>query len=135
MQRLVRGKSDEVEVIWRNFPHLSDQSLDAAIASECARRANRFDPMHEMLFSVRDSLGLKTWTRIASRAGIPDTAAFASCLLDDTVLELVRQDSAAAEELGIQGVPGVLVDSFLFRGIPSFRYLRAYVRRAGSATR
>ncbi len=133
MERLVRGRSDKVEVVWRHLPQLSGYSFKAAIASECARRVDRFGQMHEKLFSVRDSLGSLPWTRLASEVGIPDTTAFATCLSDSTIANLVRQDSIVAQELGIKGIPGVLVDSLLFRGVPPFRYLRAYVGRVGFA--
>lgn len=63
-----------------------------------------------------------------------DTIAFASCLSSDDALAVVRKDSALASELGIEGTPGVLLDSLLFEGVPHLRYLQAYVAIAAAAT-
>lgn len=129
----VAGKHREVvAVAWRHFPILSEISRTAAIAAECANQAGRFDEIHPRLFSRADSLGLADWARTALDAGVVDTVWFSACLKSNEALEAVRQDIAHARDLGLNTVPGILLDSLLFRGTLPREYLRKYVRRASA---
>ncbi len=121
---------NELNIRWRSYPVLGSESVSAAVAAVCARRAGKFDLMHERLFAEGGELGQRPWTQLALEVGVGDTARFSGCLRDDSALEEVRRDLADARELSILGTPAVLLDSLLFTGAPPLRYLRAYIARS-----
>jgi len=109
----------ELAVVYRHWPlaRIHPYARPAAIASECAGSQGRFDAMHDVLFSIkRDSLGVLPWRTLAERAGVTALDAFDQCLADSATVAAVDRDVAAAERLGAQGTPTVLIAGVRFSG-------------------
>lgn len=98
--------------------HLSghDDSFMAAVAVECAGKLGRFEPYHDHLFSLFDSLGSKPWMEIAREVGIGDTTSFSSCLSDPIVSASIKRDMRLADSLGITATPTFLINDRLLVG-------------------
>jgi protein-disulfide isomerase len=115
---LIGRRGVSLAILHRNYP-ISDihpYARAAAIAAECAAKAQRFKEYHDYLFQHQDSLSLGKWTSIASEVGIEDTASFGRCLVDPRVAEVLRADSSDAAFLGIRGTPMVILNGWLYHG-------------------
>ena len=111
-----------------NHPH----ARNAAIASECAAAQDQFEAMHRTMFGLADSLGTLSWSSLASRAGVPDSAAFVRCLESPESAAAISRDSVAAYKLGLRGTPTLLIGSTRVDGLPLLDSLRVYVKRAST---
>jgi predicted DsbA family dithiol-disulfide isomerase len=84
----------------------------AACAVEAARRqggetaAHR---MHDLLFENRRRLGTALYQDLAARIGL-DARRFVNDLHDDDVREVIRQDVALAQRLGVDATPAMFLD-------------------------
>ena len=97
LKTIRRQFAGQVAVVFRHQPsQTNDVGRRAAIAVECAARADAFEAYHDLLFHHMDSLGTKSWTSLAHEAGVSDTTAFRTCLGDPTVDDTVDRDVAAA---------------------------------------
>ncbi|HSW30414.1 MAG TPA: thioredoxin domain-containing protein [Longimicrobiales bacterium] len=117
---------DKVTLVFRHFP-LTDPSLHAAMAAQCASEAGAFEAMAGRLFAQPDSFGVKAWTLFANEAGVRDTITFKTCLDDTATLDRVRQDATAGRTLGVTGTPYLLINDRLFQGSPGLSHLNQYV--------
>jgi protein-disulfide isomerase len=132
---------DDVAIVFRHFPleAIHPHAVQAALASECAARAGRFEAYHDALFALGDSIGQVSWGTLALRAGIRDTTAFAPCMRDSATRMRVREDIEAGRALGITGTPVILVNAAKFRGVlPNGeleRQVSSALQRQGSGER
>lgn len=58
----------------------------AARASECANDQGDFTTFIDVVFAKQDSLGLKPWAEYAREGGVSDSARFARCIADTSVV-------------------------------------------------
>jgi protein-disulfide isomerase len=88
----------------------------AAVASECALRAGKFDDIQRTFFEKQDSLGLKSWGSFARDIGIGDTVSFNACVRTES---FARIDSGVAigGRLAVTGTPTVFVNGYRFAGL------------------
>jgi len=126
----------QIRLVFRNFP-LNDHpaARAAALAGICAARAGRFKPMHDLLFSLQDSLGILRWSELALRAGIQDTAAFGRCRRSSQAQAQLTRDLSAASQLGVQATPTYLVNQFLITGTLSDSDFNAIIKRQLNSSR
>jgi protein-disulfide isomerase len=105
--------------VWKDFPFLSDSSTEFAIAARCAGEQDKFWEYHDWLFQNQsniDSIGL---VEGAAQLGL-NKDRFTSCLLDDTIANLVEQDFAEARALGVNETPTIIVGGTALVGVQEF---------------
>lgn len=131
VELISRTFPDDVAVVWRHLPLENHPfALAAARASVCAGEERRFEAMHSQLFLMQDSLGVVSWTSLALRAGIVDTAAFSSCLLRADTQARIDNDRAAARAVHAVATPTLLVNGLEYVGVPrDLARIVRYVRR------
>lgn len=119
----LRGRyPGRIAVLYRHYPIAGHgYALAAAMASECAAEQGRFVEYATMLFASQDSLSQdnvasQQLRRAATRAGVPDSAAFARCLESEGGRQRIEADIAAGLEIGIVGTPTLLVGERLIVG-------------------
>jgi len=101
----------------------------AAEAAECAARQGRFPEFLDAVFSRQDSLGLRSWSRFASDAGVPDSVAFANCLASPEHLRTrIEAGTSTAEGLGFEGTPTIVLNGWRFGSPPSAARLTDAIR-------
>ena len=101
----------DVAVLFRHFPlPMHPYARPAALAAVCAAAQGRFETFYDALYNLQDSLGHMPWLRYAVRAGVPDTAAFATCVADSAGVARLTDDQAAGNKLQVEGTPTVLVN-------------------------
>lgn len=110
LQALRERYPSRVSVVYRHLPlRIHAHSRDAAIAAECAGVQHRFTAYHDLLFERQDSIGVTSWERFATQAGVPDTAAFHTCRGGSWARRRLAEDSAAAARIQATGTPSLVV--------------------------
>ena len=96
--------------------HNPDESLQAAVAAQCASDQHKFWDYHDWLYANQNPNGEnKGWfTRdkldaIAVKVGL-DQAGFDTCLADPAKAAAVQAEQAAGSALGINGTPSIFVN-------------------------
>ena len=102
----------------------------AAFASECAARQSSFERMHDLLFDLRDSLGVLPWRTFAERSMVRDLPEFDRCMRDSIPAGSVNSDLDAARRLGATGTPTLLIDGVRFIGSVREETLDSLIQRA-----
>ena len=113
--------SGNAKVIMLNFPlPLGEDSVTAALASECvyAQDKDAYWTYHEALFAAQEDPN-STWataerlSEIAADISAIDSEELASCIEDETYLDLVEAERAMGAAAGVRGTPSVFVNGVL----------------------
>ena len=83
---------------------MHERACAAAAAMICADRQGRAWKMHDLLFLNQRALAAQQIETYALSIGL-DIEAFRACIADDATMEVVRQDIAQGDALGVQGTP------------------------------
>ena len=116
---------DEVSVSYRHYPMPYHSEVKAAaMAVECAREQKLFTPYHDLLYSR----GLQRkqsfdWIALAKVVKIPEIPQFATCIREGHTRASLVEDSILAENLGIDGIPTMIVNGMLFDEVLEFSTL------------
>lgn len=98
-------KNGQVRLVYKYLTILGDESVWAALASECAADQNKFWEYHDLIFSRQngENQGAFNPDNLKSRAaelGL-DTVAFNECLDSQKYLDVVQANTLEAKQLGI----------------------------------
>lgn len=120
---------DEVHFVFRHAPTVEpvEQSIAAAIASECANSQEAFDSYRNALFREQMLVEGRRWVRIARLASVPDVEDFANCVAENRYRSRVEDDRATATEIGVKGTPTIIVNGRVHVGTASMADVRARV--------
>lgn len=127
LREIRRRYPADVALVYRHLP-LSERTLDAAIASECAERDGRFEAMHDLLFLESELIGTRPWGLFGVEAGITDTAGLRICMRTPGPSEGVWRDIHVADSLGVGETPTLLINGRVVVGSPDLERLDDYVR-------
>ncbi len=111
-----------VAVTHRDFVFLGPESLDAAIAVQCAGEQGRYWPMHDAVYAAQDgenrgAFSAATLTRLAAGVGA-DSAAFTDCTQRHDVLVAVLADTGAGVRASVSSTPTMDIPGRRFLGVP-----------------
>ena len=116
LKKLKQELGPRLNFVFRNLPLTSihKNSLAAAQAAEAARVQDHFWQMHDLLYENqdlwKDDVNPRTiFIKFASDLGL-DTARFTRDMDDKQVNLRIQADQQAAEEMGINGTPTVLLN-------------------------
>jgi protein-disulfide isomerase len=109
---------EQVKFVYRDFPIFGEESLNAAMASECAEEQGAFWDYHNRLFdrltnSEPANLTQETFVRYATDLGL-DADSFSECLTSQKYLDEVVADYQAAQEYGFGGTPGFIINGVVY---------------------
>ena len=115
-------KTGEMQIEFRHLPILGVESVRAATASQCAADQNKFWQYQQKLFLTQARAGQAeneevnvgrfsddNLKRFAGELGL-DQATFDQCFDSNKHLEKVTNDQREANQFGITGTPGFLVN-------------------------
>jgi len=116
-----------VAVVYHPFPlAFHPRARPAAIASVCADKQGAFNTFNRFLYT--DTTWMKAdsvdWNTMAVKTGVPDTAAFATCLRRPQSAE-VDKSIEVGDELGVAGTPAFLSMRGFLDVLPSVETFRA----------
>lgn len=116
----LRHTDRSVAVGFLHFPLQGHRvAITAAVAVECAGKGGKFWEMHDVLFDLQDSLGLRSWTSMAIDAGVSDTIAFNQCLGDGSSEARIAKGRKLGEQTGVSGTPTVVINGTIFARPPT----------------
>ncbi len=129
----------EVFLTYKDFPFISPESLDAAVAMRVAEAmGGKFWDYHALVFHNQHGVeqGAFSLARLADMAELVglDRAAFLAEMWDPTIYqEVVVAETAEAAALGLSSVPSVLVNGQpIPGGVPTWDVLSAAIEAAAS---
>lgn len=118
--------------------HSPDESLDAAVAAQCANDQGKFWPYHDWLYANQNPNGENQgwFTRakldaIALKVGL-NQATFDTCLADPAKPTAVQAEFSAGAALGITGTPAIFVNGKL-QTLTTYVALAAEIRSLAPA--
>ncbi len=109
------------KIVYHDFSFIGQESIDAAIAADCADQQGKFWLYMEYLYANQGTENGGTFNKelfdaIATKLGL-DVNKFESCRADGsgTLRAGIDQERATAEKLGLTGTPSVLVNGTLLQ--------------------
>jgi len=108
-QPLLDAYEGRVRYVFRDYPILSQESLVAALAGECADDQGEFWEFHDRMYSNQQLLTREQFILYATEMEL-DVAAFTTCLDEQTHLDEVVQDFRDGESLGVTGTPTFFIN-------------------------
>jgi protein-disulfide isomerase len=106
---LLAAYEGEVRYVFRDYPILSQESLVAALAAECAHDQGAFWEFHDRVYSNQNVLTREQFISYATELGL-DTATFTTCLDEQQHLDEVVQDYQDGQTLGVGGTPTFFIN-------------------------
>jgi len=107
-----------VKFVYRDFPIFGEDSVRAAMATECAEEQDSFWEMHDAIFTLMtgDTPTELSQDTLVSMAGDLelDTDAFSMCLDSQRYAEEVQADYQDAVRWGLQGTPGYVINGVVY---------------------
>lgn len=118
----------EVNFRYEHFPLTThDHANEAAIAAECARNQDAFNPYHSFLFERQNQLGSFSYIDLAKEAGVGDIPLFSSCIENRETASIVEAGSRLAQELNVSTIPTFLINGRLVPGFLTEEELSVYI--------
>lgn len=136
VNEVVKNYGDKVRVVWRDLP--LDFHADAPLAAQAAREAFKqkgsdgFWKMHDLLFKnqgVEGSLKRDSLDKYAQELSL-DMTKFKAALDNQTHKAVVEADKKLAQDAGIQGTPGFIINGYFINGAQPYPKFKKLVDRA-----
>jgi protein-disulfide isomerase len=112
LEALFSRYPEEVRFVYRDYPLLSESSVTASQAAQCAHEQDAFWDFHDALFTRDEPKNLETYLLLAEEFSL-DIQNFEECYQSDRTMEEIENDARFAAGLGIRGTP-----TFFINGIP-----------------
>lgn len=111
----VRDDSDDVKVIYKEFPILGDASTLAARAALASRNQGLYEPLHEALMETDIGFSEAEIMAVAEKVGL-DTGQLARDMEDPEITAYLERTYDLARALGVSGTPAFIVGGRLYPG-------------------
>jgi protein-disulfide isomerase len=111
LQDLLTDLSDDVRLVFRNFPltEIHPHAANAAEAAECAGAQGKFWAMHDMLFERQRALEDEDLVSYAVELGL-DLDRFQQELFNHMHRPRVREDFLSGVRSGVNGTPSFFIN-------------------------
>lgn len=118
LPQIIAEYPEQVKFVYRDFPIFGDESLQAAMATECAEEQGKFWDFHNRLFdralnNEQTPLNQDTLVSYAGELDM-DTRSFGECLTSERYFDEVVADFQAAQEYGLRGTPGFVINGVVY---------------------
>lgn len=135
-QQIIREyvNNGRINILFRHFPFIGDESWRAAEASECAAEQGRFKEYEETIFVnyVGNNVGGYSDDNLrimAEMTGL-NLGQFGECMDTNKHLEKVRADFDAGRTLGVGSTPTFFINGEMIPGLVSYGEFRVKIERA-----
>ncbi|MHA1113775.1 MAG: DsbA family protein [Alphaproteobacteria bacterium] len=102
------AEDGRIRFVYKEFPILGAESMEAARAALAARRQGRYVPFHDALMRARGSLHSERIFRIAGNAGL-DVERLRVDMASPAIDRAIRENHRLARSLDIRGTPAFVV--------------------------
>ena len=124
-----------VNIEFRNFAFIGQESFNAAQAAEAARDQGKFWEYHDALFNAqgnKENGGNYTYPKLvelARQVGL-DVAKFVETLTNNVHLEAVQKESDDAKASGVTSTPTFFIGDKMIAGVKPYPEFRAAIAEA-----
>jgi protein-disulfide isomerase len=115
IRELAAKYPDDVIIYWKNYPVISLDSVDLAVAGECANEQDKFWPLHDKMFQMQGSVTADNLSTLAKQVGL-DVEAFDFCLQKQNIRYKVQFDYDAAQKIKASGTPTFIINGYKIEG-------------------
>lgn len=112
ISQLVSEYKDEIKIIVRDFPVISEGSIELALAARCAGEQGRYWNMFYQLFDKQGNFSSSELSSLARLAGVPDLDKFSQCLSSEKYKKDIAKDFSDAQFLGVSATPAWFADGY-----------------------
>ena len=121
-------ETGKVRFVYKQFPILGPQSTRASEASECAAEQDQFWAYHDSLFANPGGFTDAKLINLAGQIGL-DSAAFEACLASGRYTDLIANDAAIVQSLGVRGTPGFVINGKYMAGAQSYEAFQKIIEQ------
>lgn len=116
LQQLIEKHPGSINLYRYDFPleSIHPYARGAANAADCAAKQGVTEAYQSQLFQQR-TLESFNWAELARKTGVPDLAAYRSCLDGDQSADAIKRDVDAGKRLSVTGTPTFIVNGTIFR--------------------
>lgn len=101
---------DDIKVVFRDYPNITEQSIELALAARCAGVQGKFWPMHDKLFQNQGKIATTSdLIKLAEQVGV-NAYGFTKCLTSPAEQLRVLNNTEYAEQIGVRGTPTWLIN-------------------------
>ena len=131
LQPLLNNYDGYIRYVYRDMPIVGGQnSVQAALAAECADDQNAFWEYHDTLFSNQELLSTSSVNPVligfAEDLGL-DTATFTTCLTEGTHRRDLILDQSDGQAQGVQGTPSFFINDRFVSGAQPYETFAALI--------
>ena len=105
----VKDNRRDVRIVFKEFPVLGAQSLEAARAALAAQKQNRYLQMHEALMGFRGEMTSEQIDVIARQAGV-NVERMRRDMEGDDITAILQRNHELAAQAGVNGTPGFMIN-------------------------
>lgn len=135
-------KTGKVKMVYRDFAFLGPESVDAAMASQCAAEQKKFWEYHDGLYNAEvldgkehnGNLSEIFFKSLASSLGL-ERNRFDSCLSSKKYFKEIEKDYNDGLVAGVTGTPTSFVNGRALSGAVPYEQVRAAIEEALAAKR
>lgn len=110
VERILDEYGDNIRFYWLQYPIAThENSMEAAIASECARIQGNWHEYHEGLFGRSPDIGFEDLEECCTEVGI-EKMAFDDCLHSQEARDVVDRHLALGSASGVYGTPTFFIN-------------------------
>lgn len=118
---------------YRDFAFLGPESLQASLASKCAREQNKFWEYVDILFKNQagenvGSFSKENLIKFAEKLNL-DKEKFEKCLNEGKYMNEIQQDLQAAQKLGVRGTPYLIINNDIVEGAYPYEYIKSIIEK------
>jgi protein-disulfide isomerase len=118
---------------YRDFAFLGPESVQASLASKCAREQNKFWEYVDILFKDQagENVGgfsKENLIKFAEELNL-DKEKFEKCLNEGKYMSEIQQDLQAAQKLGVRGTPYLIINNDIVEGAYPYDYIKAIIEK------
>lgn len=118
IRRITTEYKDKVLFIFKDFPSVTDESLDFALAGECADEQGKFWNFHDKAFND-PGIDKTKLNNLADIIGL-DKNKFETCLSSKQFNMEIQNDIIIGQNLGVTGTPTFFINGYKVAGDISY---------------
>jgi protein-disulfide isomerase len=127
--QLIDHYGDNIQFVYRDFPIFGEESVNGALAAECADDQDAFWLFHNAIFdnqALEEPLPLDEPTLLAMAESLElDIDTWQTCLASDEAYDEMVIDAVLAQNLGVRGTPAFFVNK---QRLPGAQPLEAFMQ-------
>lgn len=103
----------DVKLIFRDYPIITEQSLDLAMSARCMSEQGLFWETHNYLYDNQGNVKTQAEIILAIKKLGGNSTKFATCMEAQKYLKQIKKDAQAAENFGFTGTPAFIMNGYV----------------------